>query len=125
MSGLKTLIVEDDYIIAKYIEKYITNLGCRIIAITDSGNDAVNKALNLNPDLILMDINLIDDIDGITAAKKIQKVKNIPVIYLTASTDMETQILARETNMLGFIGKPIDEKLLSDCILKFSQQTQN
>ena len=84
------LIVEDQAVVALTIEAQLIELGYGISGITASGEEAVQMARDLHPDVILMDINLSGPIDGIIATGQIKTFLDVPVIYLTAYSDEET-----------------------------------
>jgi CheY-like chemotaxis protein len=84
MTQTEILIVENEYIVAKQIETWLTNLGYIVPTIIGTGPEALQAVAESAPDLILMDIKLTDDMDGITATEHIRKKYSIPVIYLTA-----------------------------------------
>jgi len=105
--GIKRiLIVEDELITAMSLRLELSNCGYNIIDIVTTGANAITVSIDKIPDLILMDIFLADDINGIEAVKEIHKSFKIPVIYLTASDDPGTYELARRTDLAGFINKP-------------------
>ena len=87
MAKAKILVVEDEGIIAKDIRNSLKSLGYAVLAVAFSGEEAVEKAAETHPDLVLMDIRLKEDMDGIEAAREIRARFNIPVVYLTAYTD--------------------------------------
>jgi PAS domain S-box-containing protein len=102
------LIVEDDGLIAMDIQKRLESWGYEALAIVDSSEEAVKKALLLRPDLILMDIVLRGEKDGIQAVEKIKKHVDVPVIYTTAYADATTMERARDTQPEAYITKPYD-----------------
>lgn len=110
------LIVEDENIIAMDIRFMLENLGYKISGVVSSGEDSIKKAYNMLPDLILMDIKLKGNIDGVSAANQIYKSLQIPVVYLTAYLDNSTMDRAKETMHFGFISKPFEEKELQNII---------
>ena len=112
----RILIVEDESIVAIDLKKTLENSGFIINGIVHSGELAVKKALELNPDLILMDIMLNGKITGIEAASEIRSKKDIPVIYLTAFANESTLSQAKLTQPFGYILKPFDEKNLVSTI---------
>jgi two-component system, response regulator PdtaR len=116
MDKIKIMIVEDEVIIAKELQLIINDLGYDVCAIATTGEEAVQKAGEYLPDLILMDINLIGDMDGIEAAEKIQSEYNIPVIYVTALADSKVLTRAKVTEPYGYILKPYEERELYVCI---------
>ena len=110
------LIVEDERIVAEDIKTSLNRLGYNVLAIVSSGKDAISKALELKPDLVLMDILLKGDLDGIEAASKIRSKSNIPIIYLTAHTDEITLKRAKLSEPFGYIVKPFETKDLRIAI---------
>jgi len=106
MSGEKILLVEDDDIIAKVADWRLKNLGYSVCGRATTGAEAMELVVKAQPDLVLMDINIRGDIDGIDTAKKIKKEFRIPVVYLTSHSDGPTLERAKETNPEGFIIKP-------------------
>ncbi|XZO03702.1 MAG: putative bifunctional diguanylate cyclase/phosphodiesterase [Microcoleus sp.] len=116
MSNNKILIVEDESIIAEDIFDSLTSLGYKVTAIVYSGEEAIIAASEVRPDLVLMDVNLQGEIDGITAAEKIRSRFQIPVIYLTAYADENTLRRVNSTKPFGYIIKPFEEKNLHTTI---------
>jgi CheY-like chemotaxis protein len=110
------LIVEDDFIVAKVIEKNLLELGYDIAGLAATGDDAVTMAGSERPDLVLMDIHLKGLTDGITAAGKIHTSFDIPVVYLTAFSDQPTFERALVTSPYGYIVKPFSRNTLSTTI---------
>jgi diguanylate cyclase (GGDEF)-like protein/PAS domain S-box-containing protein len=106
------LVIEDERIVARDLKLSLEALGYRVPAIADTGEMAIAKADELRPDLILMDIRLAGEIDGITAAQTILDQFDIPVIYLTAHSDESTLARAKYTRPLGYIIKPFEEQEL-------------
>ncbi len=116
MNSVKILIVEDELLIANNLAKKLTNLGYEIVEIVSSGEDAIQLAGEKNPDLVLMDIVIKGEMDGIEAAAKISKKYGIPVIYLTAYADNETLSRAKSTSPFGYILKPFKDRELQVTI---------
>ena len=116
MSVGKILIVEDERIVAKDIQSTLQNLGYEILAMVSSGEEAVSRAAEMRPDLVLMDIMLKGQMDGIQAAQVIQDRFSIPVIYLTAYADSSTLQRAKITTPFGYILKPFEERELHTTI---------
>jgi len=110
------LIVEDDFIVAKVIEKNLIDLGYAVAGLVATGEEAIAKAGSEKPDLVLMDIQLLGDMDGITASEKIHAAFNIPVIFLTALSDRQTFDRALVTAPYGYIIKPFSQNTLSATI---------
>ena len=116
MSQKKILIVEDESIIAEDISDSLISLGYRITGMVYSGEEAIEAAAKCRPDLVLMDVNLQGEIDGITAAAEIRSRFQIPVVYLTAYADENTLRRVNATKPFGYIVKPFEEKNLHTTI---------
>ncbi|WP_421909645.1 response regulator [Methanolacinia petrolearia] len=116
MSGSKVLIVEDEVIVAMSIERTLSSFGYDVVGLSTSPEDAIRIAGELKPDLVLMDINLDGEIDGIDAAEKIAQTSDIPVISLTSYTNEETMRRAIGTNPYGYLTKPVRPKELHTTI---------
>ncbi|MUH00863.1 response regulator [Scytonema sp. UIC 10036] len=110
------LVVEDEGIVAKDLQKRLLKLNYHVPAIASSGEEAIQIAEKIYPDLILMDIRLKGNIDGIEAAKEIQSHLDIPIIYLTAYADDNTLERARLTEPFAYVLKPFKEKELHTTI---------
>lgn len=108
----RILVVEDEIIIARDIQSSLESLGYQVLAIAISGLEAIEKTQNLRPDLILMDIRLRGDMDGIEAAEEIWKRFRIPIVYATGYSDWATLERARQTAPFGYILKPVEEREL-------------
>jgi len=107
MQKARIIIVEDDIIIADTIRDYLLEYGYEVPCIIASGEEAIEKAEELQPDIILMDILLSGEMDGIDAAEMILGRYGIPVIYITAHTDDGTILRARDTLPYGYLVKPV------------------
>jgi PAS domain S-box-containing protein len=116
MANTRILVVEDELIIAKDIQNTLNELGYEVCYIATSGEEAVKKAAKKKPHLVLMDIVLGEGMDGIEAAKQIQKRYNIPIVYLTAYADETILERAKITEPFGYIIKPFAEKELRSTI---------
>ncbi len=106
------MLVEDEAIIAKDIENILLNYGFNVVGIFSRAEEAIDKVINLQPDLILMDIVLKGQLDGIEAAKKIYEKIQVPIIYLTAYADEKTISRIVDTVPYGYFLKPFEEKEL-------------
>lgn len=104
----KVLIVEDDLILNLLYESYLERLGFETEGELVYGKTAIEAAKNLNPDLIIMDISLEGEIDGIDAMLEIRKFSDVPVIYITGNSDPYHVERAQETNYLDYLTKPIE-----------------
>ncbi len=116
---MKALVVEDDLVLSFLYETYLIRLGFETEGNMVYGKTAVETAQNFNPDLILMDIILEGEMDGIDAIKTIQNEKDIPVIYITSSNNPNhKRRAAQATRYLDYLIKPIDFDDLKDVIEK-------
>ncbi len=110
MEKPKVLVVEDDEVIARYRKMAcFQNWVLRSAAQAGTGADALECAAKLQPDIVLMDISLNGDMDGIETAGQIKKNFNIPVIFVTAHIHGEILARAKTVNPDGFIKKPFDD----------------
>lgn len=109
---IQVLVVEDEYILAINLQESLEGLGYRVVDIVDSATEAIEKANELRPNLILMDIRLQGEMDGIQAAEEIWRKLQIPVIYLTGLSDKNTVERATLTSPFGYILKPVSEQEL-------------
>ena len=116
MDRAQVLVVEDEAIVAMDIQSKLEDLGYSVIALIRSGEEAVQTACQMRPDLILMDINLQGDMDGISAAARIQECNPTPVVFMTARGDKDTVHRAKMTGPMGYIIKPFDENDLRATI---------
>jgi AmiR/NasT family two-component response regulator len=118
------LIVEDELIVALDIENSLSNSGFSIAGQTDRGEDAVRLAKELRPDLILMDIGLRGELDGIDAAIQIRQKYDLPIIFLTAFTTPTILERARKAEPFGYVVKPFDERdLISNIEMAIYKHT--
>jgi PAS domain S-box-containing protein len=116
MTTTSILIVEDERIIAKGIEKRLEGMGYSIAGVASTGDESVRKAMALRPDMVLMDIHLGPGIDGIEAAGLIGDRVGAPVVYLTAHSDDATLQRAKLTEPFGYVLKPFEDKDLQTAI---------
>ena len=112
----RIMVVEDEGIIAQDIKNCLEGLGYIVPDVVFTGREAILRADELRPDLVLMDIVLKGDIDGIETAAEIRKKYNIPIVYLTAYEDDRTLKRAKMTEPLGYILKPFEERYLRSSI---------
>src|SRR5436305_5956658 len=109
MTPARIMIVEDERITAEDIHDILTHLGYAVTAVVSSGADAISEAERTKPDLVLMDIRIKGDMDGIEAAREIRERFDIPAVYLTAHADRETLDRAKMAEPLGYLVKPFQE----------------
>ena len=116
MAKAQIMVVEDEAIVAEDIQTRLTSLRYAVSAVVSSGDEAIAKAGETRPDLVLMNIRLKEDMDGIEAAEEIRARFDIPVVYLTAYADEDTLQRAKITEPFGYIIKPFQERELHIAI---------
>jgi two-component system response regulator len=114
----KVMIVEDEMIIAMSYREALNRADFDVLPMFDTGEEAVESVLSLNPDIVLMDIKLNGSIGGIEAARSIKEKLDIPVIYLSGNTGNNTREMAMATNPAAYLSKPVD---LRDLIYKIKE----
>lgn len=112
------LIVEDEMIIAMEIAAIIKRMGHAVAGTAITGEDAISLSELRHPDIVLMDIFLKGMMDGITAAEVIYHTYKIPVIYVTANSDVNTLDRAMKTKPFGYLTKPVNASELQTAIEK-------
>lgn len=116
MENVRILIVEDESLVAESIQMMLAKLGYDVSAMASSGEEAIQRAAETGPDLVLMDIALPGEIDGVEAAEEISARYDIPVVYLTAYADEETLQRAKITQPFGYVLKPFQRRELQSSI---------
>lgn len=112
----RILVVEDENIVGMDLAVRLTTMGYRVIRTVSTGSEAVQVAVTMRPDVVLMDIMLKGEMDGITAAAEIRRRADIPIIYTTAHSDDNTLRRARVTEPFGYIVKPYTDRDLLSAI---------
>ena len=110
------LIAEDDFIIALDIRKYLEKLGYNISDVVCRGEELLAKAKLKKPALIISDINLQGELDGIEAIARLSENSSIPYIFVTAFDDYKRVVEIYHLDPLAFLKKPINYSELSDCV---------
>jgi CheY-like chemotaxis protein len=127
MATGRILIVEDERLIAIDLQRRLTRLGYTVVALAASGMEAIQQALALQPDVVLMDIRLQGNMDGIEAAQHIHASAAIPVVFMTAYVDEATQQRVRAISSWGFLNKPFAphqvQSLLANVLSEQSTET--
>jgi len=118
-SAIKILLVEDEVFVAMDAEAILTAAGYQIIGNAVSADEAVAKVASLAPDLVLMDIRLIGERDGIDVAHEIKRSFGTPIIFVTANTDPITQARAMQAQPVGIIPKPFTPDTLRAGVAAF------
>ncbi len=116
MNAARILIVEDEGVVAKDIEGTLQELGYEVCGWETSGEGAIESATAAGPDLVLMDIRLKGDVDGVEAAERIRGELGIPVVFLTAYADEETLGRAMVADPFGYVVKPFSERELQTAV---------
>jgi len=116
MTCSRILVVEDESIVAMDIQDRLESLGYEVPTTVATGERAIEKTETLRPDLVLMDIQLQGEMDGVQAADEIRRRFNIPIVYLTANADHPTVQRAKLTEPFGYIIKPFEERELHTAI---------
>ncbi len=112
----RILVVDDEVIISMQIEERLNSMGYDVVGRATSGREAVDKSRELNPDLVLMDIVMPGEMDGIEASRAIKVDLEIPVVFLTAYADDENIMRAKATEPFGYIIKPFQEREVKAAI---------
>jgi len=112
----RILVVEDENLVGRDILSMLRGLGYQVVGLVSTGEQAVQKARALAPDIVLMDVVLKGEVDGISAADTIWESLGIPVVYLTAYTDERTLQRAKMTEPFGYLLKPFEERELQTTI---------
>lgn len=116
----KILVVEDEAITALDLKYALQDIGYEIIGIEDNGPEAIDTAYKTHPDVVIMDIKLKGSMEGTEAAEIITQF-DIPIVYLTANTDIETFKRSKIQRYYGFVPKPYDLRKL-DKTLKITME---
>lgn len=116
MTTKNVLVIEDDGVAQLLLRKHLSRMDFTVVDIVDNGNAALLHAREQTYDLCLVDIWIKGEIDGIETVKRMHAIQQMPIIYLTASSDKETFSRALETKHFGFMVKPYDKKTLQETI---------
>jgi PAS domain S-box-containing protein len=116
MNPARVMIVEDDRVVARDIRTQVSRMGHSVVGVTGSGEEAVTLAAAQQPDLVLMDIRLDGEMDGIEAAQRIRSKNRIPVVFLTAYGNEQIMRRASLTEPFGYLLKPFEEPQMRTVI---------
>ena len=116
MRALAALVVEDEAIIALYLRRQLASEGWEVVGMASTGDEALRLALELRPDVVLMDISLSGAMDGIGAARGIKTAGGPPVVFCTSYDDADTRARAAVAGALAFLSKPVDVKALRGLV---------
>lgn len=112
MTAARIFVVEDQALVARDIQTRLISMGYDVLGTASRASDAVSQVLELMPDLVLMDINLKGEMDGIEAAARITEQVDVPIIYCTAYSNEATLARAKITAPYGYVLKPFDNREL-------------
>jgi len=115
-AGKRILVVEDERLIALDLQEGLEEIGYTVVGIASRSEDAIAKTAELGPDLVVMDIHLDGDVDGIQTAAMLRGRFGLPIVYLTANTDAEQLSRALETGPGGYLAKPFSPRTLRTTV---------
>ncbi len=116
MSKIRIIIVEDEIIISKTLEFSLEKMGFEVCGIYSSGEETISNFEKINPDLVILDINLDGQMDGIETGEWIKSKVDIPIIYMTGYPDKELKDRAQLTRPEAYFLKPVDLSILKSTI---------
>ncbi len=112
----KIMVVEDEAVIAIRLQERLTAMGYHVVGISYSAEEAMEQARRLRPDLVLMDIMIPGEMDGVAVAKSVKTELDIPVIFLTAFSEDKIIERAKQAKPYGYIVKPFQDRELKACV---------
>jgi CheY-like chemotaxis protein len=112
------LIVEDERVVALDLARRLRQLGYTIAGLASSGTEAITPALTHHPDLVLMDLRLPGEVDGLEAAQFLRTHLNLPVLVVSGATDATTLVRARQVSPTGVLAKPVADYTLRSALHK-------
>jgi DNA-binding NarL/FixJ family response regulator len=120
----KLMIVEDNMLIRMDLEESLVESGFEICATACSGEEAITKAIDVKPELILMDIGLKGEMTGIEAASILREKINVPIIFLSGNSDLKTHPDTLAVEPIAFLVKPVDTYNLIDIIQRVESEKE-
>ena len=114
---MRILLVDDDQLIRFVHQMFIERAGHEVVGVAEEEAQAVRMALELKPDVVIMDIRLEDGTNGISAMRTIHQTLNIPAIYISGNSDNKTMDDAAKTNMKAFLVKPVTQDEIAKAIV--------
>lgn len=117
---LKILVVEDDKMLSFTFEMFIEQFEYEFIGAFASGKEAINKCNEEKPDVVIMDIHISGEMNGIETAKVIEQEFDVPIIYLSSDIEHETFLQTIQKNTYGFLVKPITKKASLRTTIEFA-----
>ncbi len=119
--ALKILIVEDEFLFAYDMKTQLSRLGYSLCELVASGEKAIEVVKNENPDLVLMDMNLSGQMNGVDTAREINTIRQIPIIFMTGHADTDTMEQIRRLKPLNIVTKPITARTIHNLITAWQQ----
>ena len=116
MAGIRIILVEDDWIIAKEIVYSLQDLGFEVIGTYDTGEEGLQQIIKSQPDIVLLDIDLSGELSGIDVAKRLKEETSIPFVFLTALADSNTIRQAKVVEPYAYLVKPVKPESLYSTI---------
>jgi CheY-like chemotaxis protein len=112
----RILIVEDESLVAHDLARRLTRFGYTVVGRAATGDEAVRCAVTLCPHVVLMDIHLRGNMDGVEAAQAIQAQRPTPIVFLSANVDAATLVHPRATGAVAYLSKPIADHTLQQTL---------
>jgi len=119
MKKTSALIVEDEMITAIFLRHLLEEEGCDVIDVLSSGEEVIERIGAKKPDVIVMDIMLSGNMDGIETAIQVRQTHDIPILFVSATTDQSSISRAMATKPMGYLPKPVEAWKLRNSILNF------
>ena len=110
------LLVDDDFVFKMDLERSLASMGYHVVGLAESGEESVQMARDLHPDLILMDIVMPGSMDGISAAEKIRQESDVAIVFITGHSDPQTIERAKRVEPFGYIMKPFSEAAIRSIV---------
>ncbi|HPG40893.1 MAG TPA: response regulator [bacterium] len=118
MNPIKILIVEDEFLVASELRIILQSQGFRTIYVAATGEKAIDIAFSSQPDVVLMDIILKGDIDGIETANRIRSKLDIPIIYISGNSNMKCDERLLASQPFAFLEKPVPDSRLHKVLVQ-------
>ena len=103
----KILLVDDDFVFKMDLDRSLASMGYHVVGLAESGEESVQMARDLHPDLILMDILMPGSMDGISAAEKIRQESDVAIVFITGHSDPQTIERAKRVEPFGYFNNPV------------------
>lgn len=117
----KILIVEDESIVALDIASLVKEMGYEVCGLVYSGEEALKVAERTSPDIVLLDIGLPGEADGLTVAEQLKKKHQVAIVFLTGYTDKTIETRLQSLQPLGILTKPVDDIAIKEILTKYNQ----